>query len=383
MQLQLQTFTALVASASAAVQGAARAALDLTVGSTLRAILEANAATALWLQWLIVQVLQMTRAATSTDADLDSWVADFGMQRLQAVPAAGHVAFARFSAQGTARIPVGIAVRTADGAQSFAVLADRANPAFAADAGANVTGANVTGAYIMGEGIAALTVPVQALVAGPDGNVQAGTISLIAAAVPGVDTVSNPLPCTGGLAVEPDAALRDRFRNFIASRARATPVAIAYAIASVQQGLRATIQENVLPDLTPRMGSILITLDDGTGAPPDSLLASVATAVEAVRPAGTSFAVLPPAVLAANIHLTITVAGVSHDTAALAVSAAIAAWISTLPIGASLPYSRLAQLAYDAHPTVANVTAVMLNGGTADLVAPAGAVVRAGTIVVV
>lgn len=377
MQLQLQSFTTLVASASAAVQGAARAILDLSIGSTLRAILEANAATALWIQWLIVQVLQTTRAATSTDADLDSWVADFGMARLPATSALGQVVFGRFGAQGAAYIRVGITVRTADGSQTFAVQAEPGNPAWLAGSG------GTPDAYVMGEGIAQLTVPVRAVVAGLDGNVQAGAITLITGAVPGVDTVFNLLPCTGGLAVETDATLRDRFRNFIASRARATPVAIAYAIASVQQGLRATIQENVLPDLTPRMGSILITLDDGSGIPSASLLASVATAVEAVRPAGTTFAVLPPAVLTASIQLAIAVSAVPHDTAARAVTTAIGAWISTLPIGASLPYSRLAQLAYDAHSAIINVTAVSLNGATADLVAPAGTVVRAGRITVI
>jgi hypothetical protein len=62
MQLQLRTFSSLVTSAAAAVQGAASQLVDLTVGSTLRAVLEANASIALWLQWLILEVLQMTDA---------------------------------------------------------------------------------------------------------------------------------------------------------------------------------------------------------------------------------------------------------------------------------------------------------------------------------
>ena len=84
MALQLQNFSTLVSNAAAAVQGAAVQLVDLTVGSTLRAILEANASMALWLQWLIVQVLQTTRAATSLGSDLDSWMADFAFARLPA-----------------------------------------------------------------------------------------------------------------------------------------------------------------------------------------------------------------------------------------------------------------------------------------------------------
>ncbi len=53
----LQDFTTLVRTMAASVQGSARILLDLTAGSVLRAILEANASVALWLQWLIVQVL--------------------------------------------------------------------------------------------------------------------------------------------------------------------------------------------------------------------------------------------------------------------------------------------------------------------------------------
>ena len=57
MQLPLQNFSTLVANAAAAVQGAAAQLLDLSVGSALRAVLEASASVSLWLQWLIVLVL--------------------------------------------------------------------------------------------------------------------------------------------------------------------------------------------------------------------------------------------------------------------------------------------------------------------------------------
>ena len=67
---------------AAAVQAAATQLLDLTVGSTLRAVLEANASVCLWMQWLILQVLRTTRAATSTGADLDSWMADLSLTPL-------------------------------------------------------------------------------------------------------------------------------------------------------------------------------------------------------------------------------------------------------------------------------------------------------------
>ena len=90
MQLQLLNFQTLVANAAAAVQGSARQLIDLTIGSTLRAILEANASLALWMQWLIVQVLASTRASTSSGADLDTWMADFSFARLPSSVGAGQ-----------------------------------------------------------------------------------------------------------------------------------------------------------------------------------------------------------------------------------------------------------------------------------------------------
>jgi uncharacterized phage protein gp47/JayE len=105
MQLSLQTFSTLVQNMAASVQSAASQAFDVTVGSVVRAILEANASVALWMQWLILQVLQSTRAATSNGADLDTWMADFTLTRLPAVAATGNVTFSRYTATMPALVP--------------------------------------------------------------------------------------------------------------------------------------------------------------------------------------------------------------------------------------------------------------------------------------
>ncbi len=51
-----------------------------------------------------------------------------------------------------------------------------------------------------------------------------------------------------------------------------------------------------------------------------------------------------------------------------------------LAIGATLNYTRLAQLAYDASSSIINLSGLELNGGTADLEPGLFGVVRAGTI---
>lgn len=373
MQLQLQNFSTLVGRAAAAVQGAARGLIDLSVGSTLRALLEANASAALWLQWLIVEVLQAGRAATSKDADLDSWMADFGLARLPATVARGSVVLSRYVPLAAALVPAGTLLRSADGSLGFTVDADPANPAWdAAQQG-----------FVLGAGVASVTVMASASAGGVGGNVQPGAVALIGAALPGIDTVTNPAAFSGGLDAESDDALRQRFHNYMASRSRATPLAVMAAIGSVRQGLNATIAENTLPDGTARMGTFTVTVDDGTGAPSGDLLASVSAAIEAVRPVGSSFSVQPPTRVAVDIALTVTVsAGASHDDAANAVQAALMLYVNALPIGAGLAWSRLAQIAYDAAATITNVTAVTLNGAAGDLAAPASGVIRIATVTV-
>ena len=371
MQLSLQTFTSLVQNMAAAVQSAATQLLDLTIGSTLRAVLEANASVALWMQWLILQVLQMTRAATSVGADLDSWMADMSLSRLPAVPAVGSVTFSRYTATASSLVPVGVLVRTGDGTLTFAVTADATN---------SVWNVQLNG-YMIGPGVNSLTVPIVAQVPGSTGNVLANTISMIATALPGVDLVTNATATLNGVDAEPDAAFRASFQNYLQSRSRATISAVAYAITSIQQGLDFVITENVDPSGATRLGSFVITIDDGSGYPPSSLLSIVYGSVDSVRPIGSIFSVQAPNVVQANVTLTLSVApGAASSAIASKVASAVASYINTLTIGRLLPLTRIAQVAYDASSAVTNVTVPQVNGGTIDIVPGEIGIVRAGTV---
>jgi uncharacterized phage protein gp47/JayE len=373
MQLSLQNFSTLVEGMAASVQSAATSLLDLTVGSVLRAILEANASLALWLQWLIVQVLATTRLATSSGTDCDSFGADFGFARLPAVAASGQVTFARFTPSIAAFISVGTVVSTTANTQSFWVVADTTNPAYSA----------ASNGFTLAAGVAGLNVTVVANVAGSAGNVQPGAISLLSSAVSGVDTVTNANALSNGIDAESDTAFRARFGNYLASLSRATDIAIGSAITAIQQGLSYAINENVNQADAPQMGYFVVTVDDGSGNPPASLLSAVQMAVNAVRPVGTSFAVQGPVVASANVAVTLlTATGTSHTAAVAAVATAIDAYIASLPVGATLSYTRLAQLAYDASSAVTNLSGLLLNGGAVDLVPPVFGVVRAGTVTV-
>lgn len=373
MQLSLQTFSSLVQGMAAAVQAAAAQLLDLTVGSTLRAILEASASIGLWMQWSILQVLQMTRAATSSGPDLDSWMADFSLTRLQASPASGTVTFSRFNTTVPALVPIGALVRTTDGTQTFVVTGDTTAPAWSQE----------QNGYSIGIGVTALDVPVVAQIAGTSGNVQATSITVLASALSGIDSVSNSVAFSNGIDAESDSAFRLRFQGFMASLSRATLLAVGYSISTVQQGLSYTIQENQSVSGAFQLGNFVIVVDDGSGYPSSTLLSMVRQAIEAVRPVGSTFAVFAPTVTQVNVSLTITAAGSPNVTLLTPqIVNAIGAYVNALPVGAPVPATKIALIAYTSSPNVSNVTAILLNGQTADIVVAPSGVVKIGTVVV-
>lgn len=375
MALSFQTQTTLVQNMAAAAQAASNTALDFSDGTVELALLEGVASQDLWLQYLILQVLVQAFLTSSSGTQVDAWLAQFPLfgGRLAGTYATGTVVFSRFTAVTSALIVPGSQVRTADGTQTFSVVTDTTNALWN-------TG---QGGYLIPAGTASATVPVQAVTLGTGGNVAANTISQIVGAVPGIDTVNNAAAFTNGIAAESDAAVKARFQVWQENLAQGTAGAVGAAVESVQADLTYTITENETPSGTYSPGSFVVTIDDGSGATPSGTVATVANAVNAVRPIGSTAYVLAATMLAANVSITLTVAaGFSVPAAQAAVNAALVAYIGGLPVGATMPYSIIAKLAYDAYSGVQNVTSITLNGAAADLVPTQAQVVRAGVITV-
>jgi hypothetical protein len=355
--LPLQNFAALVQAMAATMQGTCSALVDLTVGSVLRSVIEANAAVALWLQWLIVRVLAMTRLATSSGTDVDSFVGDFGLLRLPASAASGYVTLSRFIAGIATLVPPGTLVKTASGTV-FSVTSAAQESAWSA----------AQGGYVLPAMAISVDVAVTAQVAGSSGNVTAASINLLGSAIAGIDSVTNAQPLAGGFDAESDAALRLRFQGYIASLREATLIAVENAIASVQQGLTWLVQENVNQDGTNNPGHFCITIDDGSGNPPPTLLTSVYRAVDQIRPVGSSFSLYPPTIVPATIAMSLGLAPAAPRTVlAGQVAQAVLSFVEALPIGQILPLTRLAQIAYDLDARIINVYSLSINGGTGDL----------------
>jgi len=372
-ELSIRNFTTLVQGQAAAMQARCSKLLDFSVGSMLRAIVEGNSGLSLWLQGETLKVLAVTRAATSSGADLDSWVADFGVTRLAAQFAAGTVTFSRLTPGAQAVVPVGTTIQTADGAQQFQVIADVTNGAY---------NAGLSG-YVVPVGISTVNVPVRAVTGGAGGNVTAGTVTVIVGSILYIDAVTNAAAFTGGGDSESDAALRLRFQQFIASLSKATVLAIQYAIATQRLGIQHTITEHYNSDGTYRPGFFYVGIDDGTGAASAALQAQVYAAIDLVRAAGVMFAVYGPTVVTANPTMTVTVAtGYDANTVKAAVGTAIRDAIKALGLGNKLPYTKLAQWAFEASSGVSNVTGILLNGATSDLTPTKLQTIKPGTVTV-
>jgi len=381
--LALQNFNTLVQSMAAAAQGASEQPLNLEEGSTILALMEAAAAQGLFLQYLTLQVLAVTRLATSFGTDCDSFGNDFGFTRLPAVSATGNVTFARFTNTISAFIPVyvpatsttlasGTQILTSDGTTAFDVIADPTNAYY-------VT--SPSEGYLIPSGTSSALIPVIADVPGAGGNVLANTITLIVSGIPGIDTATNLNATSGGVNAETDAAFKLRFVNFINSRTEGTADAVGYAIQQIQQGLTWTIQENQVANGTYTPGTFVVTIDDGSGDPPSGLIATATTAVQKVRPIGSFAIVQGPTKIAANISLILTLnPNISLQVVEAEVNAALVAFINALPVGATLPYNRIAQVVFDADSNITNISNVTLGGGTSDLTVTESQVVRAGSI---
>lgn len=327
MTISFQGKTTWIRQFIAAVQAAANAVVDSSVGSITLAFAQAVASVALWLQAFIAQVLLLTRAATSTGTDLDSFYADFDFARLPAVAAATTETFSRATPTLQAVVPVGQIVSTGPGGLQYAVTLDATNAAY---------NATLNG-YVLPPSTASVTVPIQAVLAGnANGNVLANTISSFVTPIPGIDSCTNASAVTNGLDAESDTAYRARFPIYLASLATADADAIDNAIQNVQQGIRWMKIENYdYPGVAADNGNFFVVIDDGTGTPPDSLVTLVQTAINLIRGFTIRFTVNKPTVVVPAIVLNIRVAaGYSAVPVKAAAQTAIVNAVNAVPLDA-------------------------------------------------
>ncbi len=368
MPLNTVDSNTLLQKMAATIQANVTKVLNLNPGSVLLSFLEAIRDVAMWLQSIVLQLLQSARLSTASGSDVDTFVADFGLTRLAAVPSTGTVTFSRNSSTQQAIIPAGSQVQTSDGTQTFIVIADTTQAAW--NAGLD--------AYVIGIGVGSISASIQALNAGTQGNVQGGTITVLAQPIQGVQAVTNANSLTNGVDAESDTALKARFALFIASLRAGIKSAVIYAIASLQQGIQYDLTENQAYDGTNQNGFFYVVISPSTSA----IQTLVYSAIDAIRPLTVTFGVFAATELAANISMTATAAaGYTHAQITADITTAIQDFIGTIGLGSTLQLTQLYAIAYGV-AGVQEVTGMTINGVTADLSATAKQVITAGSVAV-
>lgn len=173
--------------------------LDTSTGSVTRKILDAVAEAVSEAYLDNHLVTYQYDIDSKTDADLDAFVQLFGLARYAARRATGTVTFSRTDSSDLASIPVN--------AQINSTVLDP-------DTGDFVSVLTLA-AGIMNIGDLSVTVPVQAVQAGPEGNVAAGALTQLATPTSGVLAVTNVDPLSGGAFQETDSELRDRWKKTV------------------------------------------------------------------------------------------------------------------------------------------------------------------------
>lgn len=302
---------------------------------------------AIWAQ----EVLRRGFAQTTFGAYLDLRAEEHGLTRRPAVAATGAVTFT--GTAGTV-IPVGTRVSTASTTAAPAVVFRTIEAATIPESGS-------------------VAVRIEAEVPGASGNVAAGTIRFLAASVPGVTSVTNAEPTTGGADEEDDESLRarllQRVRSPSASGNRADYVRWALEVPGV--GWVSVIPVRDGP------GTVSIAIIDMQGQPASpELVQAVQNHIAPDGPLGGGLApigadVRVEAATAVLIHVsaTLTVAeGYNPDSVRSAVAENIRAYLRSLAFAEDndVRISRIGQAILDT-PGVLDYTDLTVNGGTSNI----------------
>ncbi len=397
MNLPVKDFRSLVRSMTTA--WATQLGLQPIFGSgdPLLAMLQSVAAQMIFIQAEAQLVNAVARAQTSAGADLDTFYGQFGFTRLPGILSSGEAVFTKFTPAATqVLVPAGTILQTPGGAIQYQAVADPGQPTWNA----------ILNAYVLLPGQTSLTATIDALTPGASQNVSAGQLSQIASSLSGIDEATNPLPISNGTDPEPDPDFSARFLLFINSLSKAIKAAIIEAIITARQGVKYLLIENqnfygspypftddltfttnrpaFSPMLVIQPGIFIVLIDDGSGNPPPSLLKTISDAVNAVRGFTIQYRVMAPTIVLANVAMTLSIdPAATRQTVVGAVSTALTAFLNTVPLGTQLvPLARLQQIAFDASPSVLNVTDVKVNGVPIDLVLTRLQVVKAGTMTI-
>lgn len=286
---------------------------------------------------------------------LDARASEYGLTRKPAAVATGQVTF---SGPPSQVIPAGTRVSTGGSAPVYFVTA---------------------AAVTIGPGGSA-TVAAEALSPGAAGNVSVGAINAVTGNLVGIITVTNAANFEGGADAETDDALRARILERAARPATSGNAAHYRQWALEVPGVS---DAKVYPVWDGPLTVKVVLLGDDKTAPDPSIVAAAAAHIEEVRPIGADVTVEAAAEVAINVSATLTLApGGSLPEARDAIEAGIIAYLASIAfIDPIVRYSQIANIILNT-AAVIDYSALTVNGGTANINVPDGAVAVVGTVVV-
>lgn len=173
--------------------------LDTSVGSVTRKIIDA-VGEAIAESYIDQQMLGYTYDIDSKfEADLDAFCNLFGISRLPARRSNGVIVFAR----------------TENAVDQFVLIPTGTQIVAREDPEATPIILQTIASGHLGLGDTSVSIPVQAVQAGPESNLPAGAVNNLIAPISGVATITNPEPITGGSNLESDPSLRERWKRTV------------------------------------------------------------------------------------------------------------------------------------------------------------------------
>lgn len=264
---------------------------DYTPGSNIRTILESVAIFIEYLQFLVEQAYRAFYIDTATGLDLDERIQDFGMERKGTAFAGGVIKLMRDT-------PATSTFIVSQGSQ-FATQPDVFGNTISYELDNDVT-------FVSGSIEASGT--ITCLIAGIEGNVSSGAITNIVSSVPGVDSVTNPIPLVDGATAETDEQLRKRVPLFLNALKRANESAIKSAVFEVQGiTLVKTAENNPLP------GYITVYVSTESGLLSEEQVDEVTRKAEEAAAFGIKVTIVVPTVEYIKIELDAEIDDVNYD----------------------------------------------------------------------
>jgi uncharacterized phage protein gp47/JayE len=329
MAFQTKTFLAITASCVNRMRSITQRITDYTVGSVARTLIEAPAQE--------IDELYQQMQYGLLDAIQTAVYTSFNFPALPATPATGLIRISIAVQPTDTLIATGTTINRADGSMSYSATADITIPA----------------------GSSFADVPVAANIAGIAGNMAALGSFTTSLAIPGFVSAINLAAFINGSDVESISAQKVRFNAYIQALSRGTIPALMYALTRLtfltdslgnitESVATANINEPYLSDPAQTPGLVLAYVHNGVGGTSPGLVSQAANVLNGyVTPLGVKVAGYKAAGVVVNVFaasetvvsvtgMILVAPGFDKPTVALAVTAALFAYIASIPVGS--PY---------------------------------------------